>query len=340
MKKLHIELGDNGYDVIVGSGLLCSIKDYLNLKRKVLVITDEGVPGRYAEAVRSAAESAEILTLPTGEDTKSLSKLEKILAKMVDMNMTRKDAVVAVGGGVVGDLSGFAASCYMRGIDFYNIPTTLLSQVDSSIGGKCAINFKGIKNIVGAFYQPRCVLIDTDTLRTLPERHFSNGLCEVIKMSLTSDEELFKDFERYSTEEIKENIEKIIVRALSIKKRIVEEDEREGGLRKILNFGHTIGHGIEAAEELNGLLHGECVALGMLPMCDTSVRERLAAVLKKAKLPTKYSADSKKIIGFTLHDKKSVGEKIDCIFVPSVGSFEMKSLTKDELLLLAEKQYK
>lgn len=340
MKKLHIELGERGYDVIVGSGLLGSANEYFNLNRKVLIITDEGVPENYARTVRSLAESAEILTLPMGEGTKSLECLRRALAKMIDMNMTRHDAVVAVGGGVIGDLSGFAASCYMRGIDFYNVPTTLLSQVDSSIGGKCAVNLCGIKNIVGAFYQPKCVLIDTDTLRTLPERHFSNGLCEAIKMSLTSDSELFKKFESYSLDEIKDNIEDIIASALSVKKQVVEEDEREGGLRKILNFGHTIGHGIEAAEELNGLLHGECVALGMLPMCDASVRERLVKVLTKVKLPTAYTADTNKIIGFIAHDKKSLGEKTDCIFVPSVGSFEIKALTKDELSSLANRQYK
>ena len=216
----------------------------------------------------------------------------------------------------------------MRGIDFYNIPTTLLSQIDSSIGGKVAINLDGIKNIVGAFYQPKKVLIDPDVLTTLHPRQVSNGLAEAIKMSLTSDGELFSLLE---TEDIEKNIDTIIEKSLKIKRDVVEQDEKEKGLRKILNFGHTIGHGIESGENLSGLYHGECVALGMLPMCSESVRERLKKVLVKATLPTKIDVDRETVLKAISHDKKFDGEIVTVICVNTPGEFQMKKMTIEEL---------
>ena len=258
---------------------------------------------------------------------------------MIQMNMNRGDCIIAVGGGVIGDLAGFAASAYMRGIDFYNIPTTLLSQVDSSIGGKTAINLGGVKNIVGAFYQPKAVLIDTDTLKTLSERHYSAGLCEAIKMAVCFDRGLFERFEESSYTEIKENIEDYIASALLIKKTVVESDEREKGLRKALNFGHTLGHGIESAGSLHELYHGECVAVGMLPFSSVAVKERLVSVLKKVGLPTEYKGDIEKIIDFTTHDKKSSGTGCDAVFVDQVGECYIKKVSIEELKELAEKAY-
>ena len=200
---------------------------------------------------------------------------------MLDAGFTRRDCVIAVGGGVVGDLSGFAASIYMRGIDFYNIPTTLLSQVDSSVGGKTAIDFEGVKNIVGAFYPPKAVLIDENVLSTLPLRQLNNGLAEALKMSMTSDRELFDIFENGNPYE---NIGTVIEKSLLIKTDVVNKDEKEQGLRRVLNFGHTIGHGIEA-EQAGRLYHGECVAIGMIPMCSTETAERLKRILAKLGLP-------------------------------------------------------
>ena len=211
----------------------------------------------------------------------------------------------------------------MRGIDFYNIPTTLLSQIDSSIGGKTAINFGGVKNIVGAFYQPKKVLIDPNLLKTLPSRQISNGLAEAIKMALTSDKELFDIFEN---KDIEENIDEIIIRSLNIKKNVVEQDEKESGLRKILNFGHTIGHGLESSEEMSELYHGECVALGMIPMCGVTIRPRVIEVLKKCGLYRTLKYDWNKITEAAFHDKKADGDTVTITTVNEIGSFEMKKI--------------
>jgi 3-dehydroquinate synthase len=235
--------------------------------------------------------------------------------------------VIAVGGGVVGDLLGFAASAYMRGIDFYNIPTTLLSQIDSSIGGKTAINLGGVKNIVGAFYQPKKVLIDPDLLKTLPARQISNGLAEAVKMSLTSDAALFDIFENGN---IEESIDEIIVRSLNIKKNVVEQDEKEAGLRKILNFGHTVGHGIESSSPL---YHGECVALGMIPMCTPEVRERLIPLLAKCGLPTSLcdTPERDRLLCAISHDKKAQGEEICTVTIPRLGEYQLQMKAADTL---------
>ena len=180
MKTLNLNLGERSYDITVGNGILDRASEFMNLNRKVFILTDVGVPREYSEKILAAAKEAVIFTASEGEGTKSLATLGKVLEVMLEFDMSRSDCVVAVGGGVIGDLAGFAASMYMRGIDFYNVPTTLLSQVDSSIGGKTAVNLGGIKNIIGAFYQPKHVLIDTETLKTLPKRQISAGLAESV----------------------------------------------------------------------------------------------------------------------------------------------------------------
>ncbi len=324
---LHMDLAQNGYDIILERGCILRASEYLDLSRRVLIVTDSGVPKEYAKTVASACREAVIVTVPQGEASKSFSNFELLCRRLLEEGFTRSDCVVAVGGGVVGDLAGFAAASYMRGIDFYNIPTTVLSQVDSSIGGKVAIDFCGVKNIIGAFYQPKRVLIDPDVLRTLPQRQIANGLAEAVKMSLTSDEELFALFEN---KDVLEKIDTVIERSLRIKKAVVEQDEKESGLRKILNFGHTLGHGIEAEEKLHGLYHGECVALGMLPMCAPTVRARLLPVLKKLGLPTHIHGDPERMLELASHDKKCTGTNISVVWVESVGSFELKTMPLEE----------
>ena len=329
--NIHMDLKENSYDILVERGILNRAGEILNLKRRVLVVTDSGVPEIYAKTVAEQCKEPIICTVESGEGSKSLETFGILLQKMLDNNFSRKDCVVAVGGGVVGDLSGYAAASYMRGIDFYNIPTTLLSQIDSSIGGKTAINLGNVKNIVGAFYQPKKVLIDPDVLSTLPERQILNGLAEAIKMALTSDRELFDILEK---EDIKEKIEKIIIRSLNIKKNVVEQDEKESGLRKILNFGHTIGHGIETSSEL---YHGECVALGLIPMCDEKIITRVIEVLKKCNLYNLINFDWNKITEAAFHDKKANGEFVTVTTVPKVGSFELKTMKCNEVIEMAKK---
>jgi len=330
---IHMNLDEDSYDILVERGLLEQAGQHLNLNRRVLVVTDSGVPAEYAETLAGQCKEAVICTVETGEASKSLEVFGKLLQTMLDHGFSRKDCVVAVGGGVVGDLSGFAASAYMRGIDFYNIPTTLLSQIDSSIGGKTAINFGGVKNIVGAFYQPKKVLIDPELLKTLPARQISNGLAEAVKMALTSDKELFELFE---TKDIDSNIEEIIIRSLNIKKDVVEQDEKETGLRKILNFGHTIGHGIESSENMSELYHGECVALGMIPMCGEEIRPRVIEVLKKCSLYNMIAFDWEKITEAAFHDKKADGADVTVTLVDEPGRFELRTMKCTEVIEMAK----
>ena len=324
---LSMNLGANSYDIIIEHGALQKASEYLNLNRKVLIVTDDGVPAAYADAVASQCKAPTKIVVKQGEDSKGFPTFEMLCRTMLENGFTRTDAIVAVGGGVVGDLSGFAAASYMRGIDFYNIPTTLLSEVDSSIGGKTAINLGGVKNIIGAFHQPKCVLIDPEVLKTLPARQIANGLAEVIKMAATFDAELFSLLEN---EDITANLDTVIARSLMIKKAVVECDEKETGLRRVLNFGHTIGHGIESYEELHGLYHGECVALGMIPMCEGEVRERILSVLKKAELPTDLQFDADRVYEAVTHDKKADGDMIHVIYAPTIGSYEMKKVSLAE----------
>ena len=326
---INLDLGKNSYDIILERGALGRADKYLNLDRRVLIVTDDGVPAKYAETVASLCRLPTVVTVAQGEGSKSFAELESLCRKLLEGGFTRTDCVVAVGGGVVGDLAGFAAASFMRGIDFYNIPTTVLSQVDSSIGGKVAINLDSIKNIVGAFHQPRRVIVDPEVLSTLPPRQISNGLAEAVKMGLTSDAELFGLFE--SEGEIGEKLDLIIERSLRVKKAVVEVDEKENGLRRVLNFGHTVGHGIESEEGLGGLYHGECVALGMLPMCAPAVRERLFSVFKRLGLPTELNCDTDRVLSAMGHDKKLSGADITVVYVDEVGSFRFEKLPFEEL---------
>ena len=335
MTTLTVNLGENSYPIIIGRDLLSRADEYFNLNRRALIVTDDGVPYKYASEIASLCKNPVVLTVKSGEESKSISTLETLLLTMLENNFDRGDCVVAVGGGVVGDLAGFASSVYMRGIDFYNVPTTLLSQVDSSIGGKTAVNLGGVKNNVGAFKQPRAVLIDTDTIGTLDERQFSSGLAESVKMALTSDASFFEMLKELSLGEAKENIEEIILRSLLIKKDVVEQDEKERGLRKILNFGHTLGHCIESNEGMSGLLHGECVALGMLPMCSDEVRTELVKTLKNFNLPYRYEADIEAALAYASHDKKRNGEKISVVFVDAPGEYRLENISPEEFKKIA-----
>lgn len=322
---LSVNLGARSYDIILERGALHRAKELFDLDRKCLIVTGSQMPRAYAQALAAQCRDAVIVTVPSGEEAKSFSVFESLCSTMLREGFHRSDCVIAVGGGTVGDLAGFAAASFMRGVDFYNIPTTVLSQVDSSIGGKVAINLDGVKNIVGAFRQPKGVLIDPDVLRTLPARQIANGLAESIKMAATSDAELFEYLE---SQPIVENIDRVIERSLRIKKFVVEHDETERGMRKLLNFGHTIGHGIEST---GALLHGECVALGMLPMCSPEVRVRLISVLKKAGLPTTVSCDRDAVWAAMQHDKKFSGEGVDIVTVDTIGAGRIERVTSGQL---------
>ncbi len=324
------------YSIVLERGALNKIGDLLDLNRKVLVVTDDGVPTEYAKKVANASKTSVVVTIPQGEQSKQMDNLTLLLKTLVENDFTRSDCIVAVGGGVVGDMSGFAAAIFMRGIDFYNVPTTVLSQVDSSIGGKTAIDFMGYKNLVGAFYPPKKVVIDPETLKTLPQRQIANGLAESLKMALTSDAELFNIFQ---TQDITKDdvIDEIIKRSLLIKKYVVEQDEHEGGLRKILNFGHTLAHAIESINGMEKYYHGECVAIGMIPMCSEEVKVKLLPVLKKLNLPTVIDESADEIISACKHDKKAFGDNITIVTVEKIGEFKMKNISFDDFSKLVRK---
>lgn len=333
---LSVDLKTQKYDVVVEAGALDDIDALLDLNRKVLVVTDDGVPQEYAKKVSAASKESVVAVLKSGEESKNFDNFKALLSLMLAHSFTRSDCVVAVGGGVVGDIAGFVAACYMRGVDFYNVPTTLLSQIDSSVGGKTAIDFEGVKNVVGAFYQPKKVVIDTNVLKTLDQRQLASGLAEAIKMALTSDKELFELIENCADiEDVKTHLDTIIVRSLAVKIAVVEKDEKEGGLRRVLNFGHTVGHAIESAE--NGkLLHGECVALGMLPMCETSVRIRLEKVLEKCGLPHKITWNCDDLREYVSHDKKASAGGVCIVKVEEAGAFSFENATVEQILKMTE----
>lgn len=330
---IPINLGEKSYEIVLERGSIGKAGRLLGVSddRKVLIVTDSGVPEKYVDAVARSFKKKNIFIFPQGEESKNFETYRQICETLMDLSYTRKDAVVAVGGGVTGDMAGFAAATYMRGIDFYNIPTTLLSQVDSSIGGKTAIDVGKIKNIIGAFHQPKKVIIDPDVLSTLTERHFINGLAEALKAGIIMDTKLFEIFEKG---EAKERIDEVIERSLMVKKKVVEEDEKETGLRKVLNFGHTIGHGIEASVPFGELYHGECVALGMIPVCGDKIKSRVISAIEKTGLPISHPIDKESVRKALSHDKKSDSEGITAVICNEIGTFEFVNTSTDELMKL------
>ncbi len=330
---IPIDLGEKSYDIVLERGALKKAGELLGISdgRSVLVVTDSGVPEEYVKAVADSFSEAHIFVFPEGEKSKNFNTYMQICQTLCDRSFTRKDAVIAVGGGVTGDMAGFAAATYMRGIDFYNIPTTLLSQVDSSIGGKTAIDLGKIKNIIGAFHQPKKVIIDPEVLSTLPERHIKNGLAECIKMGMCLDKSLFDIF---TGESYMDDIDRIIELSLRAKKSVVEQDEKEAGLRKVLNFGHTVGHAIEACVPFGELYHGECVALGMLPFSGNAVKKELTDALGRCGLPVSCSVNREKVREIISHDKKSLGNKISVVKCDEIGSFYFDEMTADEIMNL------
>jgi 3-dehydroquinate synthase len=321
---LSIKYNEKEYDVIIKRGCLNNINEYIDLNRKVLIVSDTGIPNEYIEILKNQINDHYVYIIHQGEESKSFKNYELILDYLIDNSFTRNDCIIALGGGVVGDLAGFVASTYMRGITFYNIPTTLLSQVDSSIGGKTAIDKNGIKNIVGAFYPPTKVFIDSNVLKTLNKRQLHNGLVEAIKMSLTNDKELFELIK--NSNNLYDDIDEIIIKALLIKKDVVEKDPLEKNIRKVLNFGHTIGHAIESNGGFNQLLHGECVGIGMLYFSSNHVKKEIISVLEKYNLPTKTNITKEDLYKYISHDKKRKGNEISIVYVENIGNYILKNI--------------
>lgn len=334
--KLEINLAEAHSNIYVEKDIRLHVADYVNLNRRVMVITDEGVPQKYCEEVLAQCQEGYVYVTEKGEGAKSIRVYEAICKRLLELNFSRKDLIIALGGGVMGDLSGFVAATFKRGMGFASIPTTTLSQIDSSIGGKVAVNLDEVKNTIGTFYHPQAVLIDLNTLKTLPKRHFYNGLVEAVKGGLIADEKLFELFEtydiKYSTEEVDEHLEEIIIRALNVKKHVVEEDEKETYLRKILNFGHTIGHAIESIYHLEGYYHGECVGMGMMKILeDEEIKTRLEKVLLKMGVPLSAPYDVDEVIEFIKKDKKASGKSVTVVQVNSIGTADLIEMNIEDL---------
>ena len=341
MRTVNVSLGNRSYAVKIGSGLLARLGNEcarLKLGNRCAIISDRNVAPRYGKAARLALSNAGfdsvLITVPAGETAKSLKSVQACHDQLAAHRLERKSFIVALGGGVVGDLAGFVAATYLRGIAFVQAPTTLLAQVDSSVGGKVGVNLKAGKNLVGAFYQPRLVLCDLDTLRTLPMREYRAGLAEVIKYGIIRDANLFKRLERDMPKLLRREpntLSEIIARCCEIKADVVGQDETESGLRAILNFGHTIGHALEAISHYGKYLHGEAISIGQIAAAELSAMasglaapdvERIRNLFKRAGLPTQVrlsAGQREKLFAAMRLDKKVSGGEIKFVLAERIG---------------------
>lgn len=345
---VKVSLADRSYDIVIKSGALAEIGKHLaglGLSGKVGVVTDAVVGRLYAltvvRSLRSVGFEAHTIAIPGGERAKTLRQTSAILDTLAKRRFERGSVLVALGGGVIGDLAGFAAAIYMRGIPFVQVPTTLVAQVDSSVGGKTGVNHRVGKNLIGAFYQPRLVLIDPETLHTLPRREWVAGLAEVIKYGMIADGELFAYLEQSmdSLLKMEQNpVMRIITRSCEVKASVVSEDEYESDRRRILNYGHTIGHALESIGRYRRLIHGEAVAIGMvqeaalacaLGLCPKEVVSRQRAVVRAAGLPDALpDVAFKELWDAMQHDKKVSHDRVYCVFPERIGKVVIAPLDR------------
>jgi 3-dehydroquinate synthase len=362
MRIVPVQLGERSYSIKIGSGLLSRLGREcarLKLGQRVAVITDANVGPLLAKSAQKALTDAGfaplLITVPAGETAKNLKFVQSCYDQLAAHRLERKSFVVALGGGVVGDLAGFVAATYLRGIPFVQVPTTLLSQVDSSVGGKVGVNLAAGKNLVGAFYQPKLVLCDLDALKTLPEREFSSGLAEVIKYGIIYDAPFFAKLERKLPEILGRDpkiLTAVIARCCEIKAEVVGQDETEGGLRAILNFGHTIGHAIENISGYGKFLHGEAISIGQVLAAKISVQlhglpavdaERIAKIFARTGLPITIKlspGQRKKLFAAMLLDKKVSAGEIKFVLAKQIGTVDYGCLvpkaTIEQVLTVSE----
>lgn len=335
----------SAYDIHIGHGLLKNAATLLAMcrGRRAMIVTDENVAPLYLDTLKAQLELAGAQThafiLPAGETTKCMAQLERIYDALIDAHITRKDFVIALGGGVVGDITGYAACTYLRGVRFIQVPTTLLAQVDSSVGGKVAVNHPRGKNLLGAFYQPELVLIDCDTLRTLDARQVGAGLGEVIKYGCIADAALFDKLEQG---QVIDHLEETICRCVLCKKHFVEEDTNDKGRRMILNFGHTFGHALEKLTGFSSLSHGLAVGIGMvmagevgesLGVTEKGTAARIRRVLESYGMPTESAFDFAKVVEATALDKKSFGKTLNLILLKQIGESVIHPVDRNYLVL-------
>jgi 3-dehydroquinate synthase len=345
MRTVDVPLEERSYPIFIGADLLAQLGTHctkIQSPTKCAIISDTNVAPRYAKkaaaSLRQSGFEPVLITVPAGENSKRLAVVQTCYDQLAKHRLERKSFIIALGGGVIGDLAGFVAATYLRGIAFVQVPTTLLAQVDSSVGGKVGVNLKAGKNLVGAFYQPRVVLCDLKTLATLPERQFRSGLAEVIKYGIIYDSAFFERLERDLKRILKrdpETLAEIVARCCEIKSDVVRQDETENGLRAILNFGHTIGHAIEAISGYGKYLHGEAIAIGQMAAARLSAKvlglpeddvKRIESLFREAGLPTarKWSAaqQTRLLSAMQLDKKVSCGE-IKFVLARRIGEVEI-----------------
>ena len=343
MKKLTVHVGDT-YEIFIEKGLLKDCGKYVRVvskAKKIAIITETNVAPLYLDTVKNCIENEgfEVVNyiFPAGESSKTTETIVNIVEFLAENGLTREDMVVALGGGVCGDMAGFAAAIYLRGIKFVQIPTTLLSQVDSSVGGKTGVDLPQGKNLCGAFHQPALVLIDPDVLETLSPHFFSDGMGEVIKYGCIKSKVLF---ERIETENVKDFIEDLIYDCVNIKRGVVERDEKEAGERALLNFGHTAGHTIEKLHNFTDISHGEAIGVGMVMISEAGERigltergttDRIRKVLEKYNMKTEVENSVTDIIGAMYHDKKRTGSGIKFIMLHSLGDSFINPVENDKV---------
>lgn len=342
MRTLKVETG-RPYEILIDKGLIDNCGEHIkkvSKANKIAVISDTNVFPIYGEKVVNSCKNAgyEVVsfTFKAGEASKNLTTISQMYDFLAENHLTRSDLIVALGGGVTGDMAGFAAASYLRGIDFVQIPTSLLAQVDSSVGGKTGVDISAGKNLVGAFWQPILVLIDSNSLATLPQYYIDDGMAEVIKYGCIKDKALFEKLEKVNAMDC---IEDIIYNCVSIKRDVVSRDERESGERALLNFGHTIGHALEKVSNFTGLSHGQGVAIGMVMMTNASEKagitnagttKRVEALCKKYNLPTDSDVAKNEIATASSSDKKTSGSSITLVLLNEIGdSFLKKTPIKD-----------
>jgi 3-dehydroquinate synthase len=339
MEKVHVELGERSYDILVSTDWLAQLGKTLKgiiPNEKILIVTDKNVGNLYGDKVleilRERDFNAEIIVLPSGEENKTLPTVDRIYNFLVEYNYARGSSIVALGGGVVGDIAGFAAATFMRGVNLIQVPTSLMAMVDSSVGGKTGVNHPLGKNLIGAFYQPKLVFTDTNLLKTLAPDEFRSGLAEVIKYGIIRDADFFESIEDKMDSLVGGDMEAlcpVIRRCCEIKAEIVSADECEGGIRAILNFGHTTGHALEALTNYRKYRHGEAVAIGMLSAAQIAVKmkmfsemetQRLWQVINRAGLPYQIiDLDPEDIVDRMRKDKKVRTEKVRFVLPTKIG---------------------
>ncbi len=358
MKTLTVDLPGRAYDILIGRGALDQAgercRTVLPRAKKLALVTDSNVGPLYGDRVVKSLTDAgfqvETITIPAGEQSKNAALLAELWERFMAFGLTRTDAVAALGGGVVGDLTGFAAATILRGVDFVQIPTTLLAQVDSSVGGKVAIDLNAGKNLAGAFWQPKLVLMDPEVLDTLPDATFSDGMAEVIKYGCIWDRDFFDFLAAHpSRRSIMSEIEHVLYTCCDIKRQVVVEDERDTGMRMILNFGHTIGHAFELAGHYETWTHGQAVAAGMnwaaqlgvaAGVTPPDVVEPIVALTGKFGLPADIPCDWDTMTEAVGLDKKRTGDSITLIFLSRLGRTAPTKLKKEELLALLEPMFR